>query len=45
MECKKKGYLKIHVVSVDIRKKKIVSLDVTSQEVDDGSRLKKKNDR
>jgi hypothetical protein len=42
MECKKKGYLKIHVVSVDIRKKKIVSLDVTSQEVDDGSRLKKK---
>ena len=34
-----KGYLKIHV-AVDI-KKKIVSLDVTSEEVyDDGSRLK-----
>jgi Transposase DDE domain len=35
----RKGYLKIHV-AVDI-KKKIVSLDVTSEEVyDDGSRLK-----
>ena len=36
----RKGYLKIHV-AVDIRKKKIVSLDVTSEEVYDGSRLKK----
>jgi hypothetical protein len=36
----RKGYLKIHV-AVDIKKKKIVSLDVTSEEVyDDGSRLK-----
>jgi hypothetical protein len=29
----RKGYLKIHVVAVGIRKKKIVSLDVTSEEV------------
>jgi hypothetical protein len=36
----RKGYLKIHV-AVDIKKKKIVSLDVTSEEVHDGSRLKK----
>ena len=36
----RKGYLKIHV-AVDIRKKKIVSLDVTSEEVHDGTRLKK----
>ena len=36
----RKGYLKIHV-AVDIKKKKIVSLDVTSEEVYDGSRLKK----
>ncbi len=36
----RKGYLKIHV-AVDINKKKIVSLDVTSEEVHDGSRLKK----
>ena len=35
----RKGYLKIHV-AVDIKKKKIVSLDVTSEEVHDGSRLK-----
>ena len=35
----RKGYLKIHV-AVDINKKKIVSLDVTSEEVYDGSRLK-----
>jgi len=35
----RKGYLKIHV-AVDIKKKKIVSLDVTSEEVYDGSRLK-----
>jgi transposase len=36
----RKGYLKIHV-AVDIRKKKIVSLDVTSEEVHDSTRLKK----
>lgn len=36
----RKGYLKIHV-AVDIKKKKIVSLEVTSEEVHDGSRLKK----
>ena len=37
----RKRYLKIHV-AVDIKKKKIASLDVTSEEVyDDGSRLKK----
>lgn len=42
MECQK-GYLKIHV-AVDIRKNKIVSLDVTSEEVYDGSRLKKLGD-
>lgn len=36
----KRGYLKIHV-AVDINKKKIVSLEVTSEEVHDGSRLKK----
>ena len=35
----RKGYLKIHV-AIDIKKKKIVSL-VTSEEVYDGSRLKK----
>jgi Transposase DDE domain len=37
----KKGYLKIHHVAVDIKKKKIVSLDVTSEEVRDGTMLKK----
>ena len=37
----RKGYLKIHIVTVDIKKKKIVSLEVTSEEIhDDGSRLK-----
>ena len=35
----KKGYLKIHV-AVDIKKKKIVSLEVTSEEIHDGGRLK-----
>ena len=36
----RKGYLKIHV-AVDIKEKKIVSLEVTSEEIhDDGSRLK-----
>jgi hypothetical protein len=39
---RRKGYFKIHVVVVDIKKKKIVSLDVTSEEVvHDGTRLKK----
>jgi hypothetical protein len=38
----RKGYLKIHVVAVDIKKKNIVSLDVTSEEVhDDGTILKR----
>jgi hypothetical protein len=37
----RKGYLKIHVATVDIKKKKIVSLEVTSEEIhDDSSRLK-----
>jgi hypothetical protein len=35
----RKGYLKIHL-AVDIKKKKIVSLEVTSEEVHDGSRLR-----
>jgi Transposase DDE domain len=34
-----KGYLKIHV-AVDIKKKKIVSLEVTSEEVHDSKMLK-----
>ena len=38
----RKGYLKIHVVAVDIKKKKIVSLDVTSEEVhENGTMLKR----
>ncbi|MGA8913251.1 MAG: transposase [Nitrososphaeraceae archaeon] len=37
---RKKGYLKIHV-AVDIKKKRIISFDVTNEEVHDGSRLKK----
>jgi hypothetical protein len=37
----RKGHLKIHVVAVDIKKKRIVSLDVTSQEVHDGWRQQK----
>lgn len=36
----RKGYLKIHV-AVDIKKKKIVALDVTSEEVHDSTMLKK----
>ena len=37
----RKGYLKIHVVAVDIKKKRILSLEVTSEEVhDDGKMLK-----
>ncbi|HET7391518.1 MAG TPA: transposase [Nitrososphaeraceae archaeon] len=30
----------MHVVAVDVKKKKIVSLDVTSEQVYDGSKLK-----
>jgi hypothetical protein len=38
----RKGYLKIHVVAVDIKKKRILSLEVTSEEVhDDGKMLLK----
>jgi hypothetical protein len=36
----RKGYLKIHV-AVDIKKKKILSLEVTSEEVHDGKMLKR----
>jgi hypothetical protein len=36
----RKGYIKIHV-AVDIKKKKIVSLEVTTEEVHDGMMLKK----
>jgi hypothetical protein len=36
----RKGYLKIHL-AVDIKKKRILSLDVTSEEVHDGKMLKK----
>ena len=36
----RKGYLKIHV-AVDIKNKKIISLEVTSEEVHDGKMLKK----
>ena len=35
----RKGYLKIHV-AIEIKKMKIVSLEVTSEEIHDGSRLK-----
>jgi Transposase DDE domain len=36
----KKGYLKIHVAAVDIKKKRILSLEVTSEEVyDDGKMM------
>jgi len=45
MECEK-GYLKIHVVAVDIKKKKIVSFDVTSEEVhENGTMLKRHVDK
>jgi Transposase DDE domain len=40
----RKGYLKIHV-AVDIKKKRIVLLEVTSEEVHDGSKLKVLVDR
>jgi DDE family transposase len=36
----RKGYLKMHV-AVDIKKKRILSLEVTSEEVHDGKMLKK----
>ena len=36
----RKGYLKIHV-TVDIKKKRILSLEITSEEVHDGTMLKK----
>jgi len=36
----RRGYLKIHV-AVDIRKKKVVAMEVTSEEVHDGKVLKK----
>jgi hypothetical protein len=37
----RKGYLKIHI-AVDIKKKRILSLEITSEEVyDDGEVLKK----
>ena len=35
----RRGYLKIHVVAVDIKKKKVVSLEVTSEEVYTTARL------
>ena len=38
---RKKGYLKIHV-AVDIRKKRILSLEVTSEEVHDDDKMLKK---
>ena len=36
----RKGYLKIHL-AVDIKKKRILSLEVTNEEVHDGKMLKK----
>ena len=35
----KRGYLKIHVVAVDIKRKRILSLSVTSEQVHDGKVL------
>ena len=40
MESKKRGYLKIHI-AVDIKRKRILSLDVTSEKVHDGQVLPK----
>ena len=37
----RRGYLKIHLVAVDIKKKKVVSLEVTSEEVHDSKVMKK----
>ena len=43
---RKKGYLKIHVAAVDIKKKRILSLEVTSEEVyDDGKMFVKQTCR
>ena len=36
---RKKGYLKIDVAAVDIKKKRILSLEVTSEEVHDESKM------
>jgi hypothetical protein len=36
----RKGYLKIHI-AVDIKKQRILTLEVTSEEVHDGKMLKK----
>ena len=36
---RKKGYLKIHVAAVDIKKKRILSLEVTSEEVHDDGKM------
>jgi len=36
---RKKGYLKIHVAVVDIKKKRILSLEVTSEEVHDDGKM------
>src|SRR3989440_5947680 len=41
----RRGYLKIHIVAVDIKKKKVVSLEVTSEEVHDSKVMKKLVDR
>jgi IS5 family transposase len=38
----KRGYLKIHLAAVDIGKKKVVSMQVTNEEVHDNSRMLKK---
>jgi hypothetical protein len=38
----KRGYLKIHLAAVDIGKKKVVSMQVTSEEVHDNSKMLKK---
>jgi hypothetical protein len=37
----RKGYMKIHLFSIDIKKKRTVSLEVTSEELHDGKMLKK----
>ena len=38
MECKKKGYLKIHI-AVNVKSKKILSMKVTDEHVHDGKVL------
>ena len=38
VECQERGYLKIHV-AVDIKRKRIISLHVTSEQVHDGKVL------